>query len=420
MHGKTGWKESTKISLSIALRQCDKRTSHPKSVEQVMRQRMQMAACTVVYECVSICRVGPTTGQDGVSHARPVEIFLLESPFRRNWKNIFHSFSSPFCFSRSWRRNLRTGELYCRFNFFSGIEPPPTSGDLGPALATVDAPTPGQPPVLTITSPAAGSTQSGRIQIKGTVVGPINTGVTVDGVRAYVHNGVFISHPVLLTSASSSVTLTAKATTIDGLMTTASRTFELALPPPVALETSTIAGFVPFPVQYVFTNSPGIAVTSVAIDFESDGTIDHTSASIEGIPVKTYTTPGHYIATSTVTLANQSQIVTRREVVALSVGDQRASICAAYGYLRSRLAAQDIPGAGKVFAPSLRDRLIPAFQATGNRLPQVAEKLGTIADGIIGLDTAEITAVKQTNTGLRGFPISFGKDENGVWRINSM
>jgi len=111
--------------------------------------------------------------------------------------------------------------------------------------------------------------------------------------------------------------------------------------------------------------------------------------------------------------------VTHR-VVALALADQRTLICATYAHLRARLAAQDASGAAQALTGGLKSRLRPLFDALGNRMPGVAANLGTLADGLIGLDAADIVAVREVGGELRGYPVHFARDAQGVWRIDSM
>jgi hypothetical protein len=107
-------------------------------------------------------------------------------------------------------------------------------------------------------------------------------------------------------------------------------------------------------------------------------------------------------------------------VIALALTEQRTAICSTYAHLRARLTAQDGTGAGYALMGALKARLSPLFSALGNRMPSVATNLGTLADGLIGFDSADITAVRDLTSEVRGYPVHFARDANGVWRIDSM
>ncbi|MEO7757204.1 MAG: hypothetical protein ABIS07_11530 [Dokdonella sp.] len=64
--------------------------------------------------------------------------------------------------------------------------------------------------------------------------------------------------------------------------------------------------------------------------------------------------------------------------------------------------------------------MLPLFTALSNRMPAVAANLGTLADGLIGFDAADVTAVRDITSEVRGYPFDFARDMNGVWRITSM
>jgi len=65
-------------------------------------------------------------------------------------------------------------------------------------------------------------------------------------------------------------------------------------------------------------------------------------------------------------------------------------------------------------------RLSPLFTVLGSRMPTAAANLGPIADGLIGLDSADVIAVRDRIAEVDGYPIHFVRDAKGVWRIDAM
>lgn len=306
--------------------------------------------------------------------------------------------------------------------FVDDFDSASAGGGLGPPLGTVTAPTLGVTPSVTITYPSPGaSLPLGRVQVSGTLSGPLNTGVSVNGERAYAYNGVFLTPEINF--GDSVTSLTAEATSMDGFSATAALTVSSSDSPAQArLVTDSEAGFAPLPVQFRITIAKELNVQAVAVDFDGDGISDYNGVSTGYLPSFTYASPGIHTATATLTLVNSQQIVVTHKVIALDFDQQRSQVCSVYAYFRTRLLAQDANGASNALTDTLGARIQPLFVALGTRMPTVAAKLGTLADGLIGLDRANVIAVQEVENEneLRGYPIRFARDAKGVWRIESM
>lgn len=304
--------------------------------------------------------------------------------------------------------------------FANGFDAPVTGGGLGPPASTIAPPTLGITPTVAITWPTAGTLlPKGKVQVVGTVTGSLNTGVAVAGTRAYVHNGVFVTPEFTIDATASG--LMATATTLDGLTASASVAVSVsATEPDATLATATPVGFSPLPARFRLGVKSGLALQSVDVDFDGNGSVDYTGTTAGDLPTFTYPAPGAYTARATLTIAGQAPVTATHRVVVLALAEQRMAICATYAHLRARLTAQDAAGAGHALANTLKSRLLPLFNALGNRMPSVAANLGVLADGVIGFDAADIIAVRDLVSEVRGYPVHFARDADGVWRIDSM
>ena len=302
--------------------------------------------------------------------------------------------------------------------FVDGFSKPASTG-LGPAYTTVVAPETGIAPTVAITFPAHGSTIDRRTQIAGTVSGPSNVGVVVNGERAYVTDGKFVTRSLTLDAATTRLSVTATAP--DGLSASASSSVTVsAVEPDAILEADAEAGFAPLPVRFSVRLRTGRvhAIRNVRIDYSTDGIPDYDGTG--PIPRTTFETPGVYTATATLTLSDGSHRSASRQVVALDLIEQRRNVCSVYANLRARLAAQDASGAARSLHGPIRDKLFSLFTALGTQMPTVGASLGTLADGVLGLDGADIVAVREIAGVVKGYPVHFTRDANGVWRIDAM
>ena len=304
--------------------------------------------------------------------------------------------------------------------FINGFDSATSGGGIGPPASTTPPPTLGITPTITITWPTAGTVlPAGKVQVVGTVTGSINTGVSVAGTRAYVNNGVFVTPEITLDSSVTN--LAATATTMDGLTALANVSVTVSATGADAMLTAgTPIGFSPLPVLFRVGVKSGLALQSVAVDFDGNGSTDYTGSAAGDLPLFTYSAPGIYTTTANLTFSGHAPITVKHRVLVLGLVEQRTAICSTYAHLRARLGAQDVAGAGYALMGDLKSRLTPLFTALGTRMPTVASNLGTLADGTIGFDAADIIAVRDLTSEVRGYPVHFARDANGVWRIDSM
>lgn len=258
-----------------------------------------------------------------------------------------------------------------------------------------------------------------HVQISGTISGQPNVGVAVNGERAYVYNGTFLTRTLTLDATTSQ--LSAVATTPDGLSATASTTISVSsIEPDATLEADADAGFAPLPVGFAIRLRPGLELTAqnIIIDYSTDRTPDYNGSS--PIPLTMYAGPGVYTATADITLSDNSHRIVSRKVIAVDLAEQRTNVCSVYANLKARLVAQDAAGAVRSVTGGLHPKLLAFFTAMGAKMPIAGAGLGTLADGTLGLDGADVVAVREVSGKLRGYPIHFTRDATGVWRIDAM
>jgi hypothetical protein len=291
-------------------------------------------------------------------------------------------------------------------------------GGLGPPISTVSPPALGVPPSITIVSPGPGAAIAhGRIQVVGTVNGPVGTGVIVNGVAAHVHDGVFAT-PEFAVGAGE-INLIATVTTLDELTATANRTVTLGEDEPdVFIAVDAQLGYAPLSVSFPLHVAASIDVDSLVVQF-GDGEF-FAGDSPSALPRHTYTTPGIHHVQFIVTDKEANQHTASRRVIVMDLATHRETVCSVYAHLRARLAADDAEGAAQAFHVRHRDRYLELFEALESNRPIAAGRLGTIANGTFSATEAELILVSEEAGELFGFPVRFSQDLDGVWRIESM
>ena len=280
-------------------------------------------------------------------------------------------------------------------------------------------------PTITIVFPAAGQTLAANgTVVTGTFTGPADTGVVVNGVLAYTAGNAFLVPDVPLSTGAN--TLQATATTLPGLTAqsnvSVTRSGTVA---PVALTSTSLTGFAPFATSFSPVVASTVTVSQMKVDFDGDG-VDDVTTTNPALPLPhTYATPGLYVARLTVidstTTPNPTTYVAYARVLAQSNVEIRETLCSVYGYLRANLAAADVASAVLAFDPDRRAHYQTLFGSISNaNLPVAASRLGTIANGLISVDYAQLKVVKTFRGTTASFPMNFSRDDAGVWRIDNM
>ena len=277
---------------------------------------------------------------------------------------------------------------------------------------------------VVISSPS-GTTGDPLVDVTGTFTGPVNTGVAVNGVRAYTGNGQFLAANVPLNAGSN--TLTAIATSLTGTSVNGTGSImRSGSPSALTIQVNAPAGFAPFLVNFTFgigTLPSGLGVQTVTINFKGSGSNDFTGTSLSGAPTSySYGQIGLYRATLSVTDTGNNTYSAYRSILIQDLPTQRGMACDVYGYLLDRLAAADRTNAGKAFQADMQSNYVDLFnQLTTGNMQTIAQQLGVIVTGQLGVDFADLLLVRDNADQTRsGFPLRITVGADGVWRISEM
>jgi hypothetical protein len=276
---------------------------------------------------------------------------------------------------------------------------------------------------LTVSITTSGTTSDAYMDVVGTFVGPVNTGISVNGVAGYTANGQFVVPNVPLTAGSNA--LTATATTLPGATATAPGSItQSGSATPITVVPERPVGFAPFAesFKYLIGTLPGNAsISSVTINFKGSGGNDY-SGSLAAAPTSyTYQQAGLYTAQFQFTDSNSVVYTIKRSVLIQDITVQRGMLCDVYGYLRDRLNAQDASGAANAFQPAERTTYLNFFNTLGTNMPTAAGQLGVIVNGLVGVGYGDFLLVQDNSDQTRsGYPLRMTQSGDGVWRISEM
>ena len=315
--------------------------------------------------------------------------------------------------------------------FANGFEIPTSAGSVDSTPGALQSPGIAQsivgPPTfsIAITYPTSGATVAGTsTAVAGTLSGPSNTGIVINGVQAYVLGNQFLAPSVPV--GTSSTTLTATATKMTGETTTATSSATGGAAPPVSLAVGRAAGFAPL--RAVFTYSigtlPGNAtVQYVGLDYTADGTDDVVNPPLGTTLAYVANAAGSYHARLTVKDSNNATYTANAYYAVRNAAELSGMLCDVYGYMKQQLgqSAPDIPGALNAIHPNSRDDYQTMFNAGSANLPAYVANLGSIVAGTVS-DNFVVYLVARQNPDqtLSGFHMEFSQDAAGVWRISDM
>lgn len=277
-----------------------------------------------------------------------------------------------------------------------------------------------------ISSPSLGATTNeSSIDVVGSFTGPVNTGITVNGIVGYVAaDGSFLVPAVPLVTGTNSLVLT--ATTLPGASYTTSSSIVMTDdPPPIQVQTTSPSAMAPASILFAYSIGalPNAAsVSSISIDYTSDGTPDFTGTSLSDAPnLVTYLTPGTHTLTFKVVDSNGITYTAKRAVLVQDMNVQRSMLCDVYGYLKDRLTASDAIAASSVYEEEIRPQYLSLFNALDTRMSSIVSQLGTVSTGFVGPGFAELQLIRDNDNQTRNaYPLRMSRGTDGVWRITGM
>ena len=272
-----------------------------------------------------------------------------------------------------------------------------------------------------ITSPANGSTMSDYSSIiRGTVDDQpgAEIGVTVNGIPAEVNGKNFAVLDVPLQVGQNTIT----ANAVDDSGETAQDISNVTLlnPPtnPVYLTATPAEGQVPLSVSFSVDDTIPAAKTLYEMDY-GDGTAGASAQTAFGLfsSAHVYNTNGLYFPTITITDANGNTYTKTAMVNVAPMPDLKAK----WNNMKSDLAAGDITDALNYITLAARSTYQRQFKALANGgiLGLAAGDMGNVNINTIMQDVAEGDMQITVNGTVYSFAVTFIKDDDGIWRIQS-
>jgi PKD repeat protein len=273
---------------------------------------------------------------------------------------------------------------------------------------------------VAITFPAQGAfIAENRTTVRGTMQGPFNTGISVNGIVALVHNGTFVADNVPLESGQT--TITAVATTLGGQTAQASVTVDSNVDPVVLeVKASPTNGIAPLAVTFEAQFGSTTPIQNLSMDFDGNGTFDFTTTDLNAALQHTYTIPGLYTVRLRVT--DQQGAVFNAEVSILvqDVAAMDALFKSMWNSMNTALINGDIATALTFLDVAAQQKYEPVWRVLLPHMSEIVASYSPVRGAFIGQNVAEYGLNRTINGENRLFLIYFLKDKSGVWRLAAM
>lgn len=134
----------------------------------------------------------------------------------------------------------------------------------------------------------------------------------------------------------------------------------------------------------------------------------------------TYTLPGKYLATTTLTDISSISHTFQNHIVVEDIINVDTKLRDLYQGMLNNLIAGDIDNAMLSLTPTMRFKYEAKFNILKSFMPEIISRLGTLAGGSMSNDFAEYIVLRNKNSKTYAYPIYFMRGKDGVWRIAEM
>ena len=267
-----------------------------------------------------------------------------------------------------------------------------------------------------ITSGASVSTD--YLFLNGTINGPDNTGITVNGLAAVVANGKFYVNNLPLQPGSNTLTIT--ATTPDGQTLTQTLIVVSAGSSPFQVTVSPESGVAPLDVAFTVSDQTPNGIRQIAVDFDGNGTTDSTITDPTMPMAFTYNTPGVYQAKVTITDNQGATFSQTLAVVVFDAAQMDKLFTRLWSEMNAALTAGNVVAASKYLNASAKLKYRPVLDVLLPNMPEIVASYSSLKRVSVSENIGEYAINRSYQGQNRLYLIYFLKDADGVWRLDAM
>jgi hypothetical protein len=271
-------------------------------------------------------------------------------------------------------------------------------------------------PAIHIDNPSAGAAfNTDRILVSGTVQGPPNSAVSVNGVVAAVSGTQFFAGNVPLDTGTAAIT--ALVTSPTGKRASQGINVSSTGRGPVSITATPTQGIAPLIVVFNAT-STGNRLVSWQANPGGPGSFDTSDPSV--LFKFAYSQPGSYQAIVTVTDSTGQPYTQTLVIDVASLAQMDQTFKAIWNGMNNALLAGDKAGAMSYLTRSAKNKYGPAFDVLLPYMTGIIGSYSPLKRASISGDIGEYAVIRNDGGVNRLYFIYFSRDGDGIWRIDSM
>jgi hypothetical protein len=180
------------------------------------------------------------------------------------------------------------------------------------------------------------------------------------------------------------------------------------------------SGVAPLPATFDYIRSSAVAIETIAMDYDGDGTDEVVTTDPNVVLQTTYSTAGLYVPRLRITdvdghVSHASSVVAAQDPTAMD-----AMFIGLWNEMLLRLADGDRSGAEAFLDAGARAKYGPVFATLGSQISSIVATFPPIRGRAIGDRLAEYFVRRVANGEGRVSFVYFVLDRDGVWRISAM
>lgn len=258
-----------------------------------------------------------------------------------------------------------------------------------------------------------------HVQVSGRWLGPVNTGITVNGAIAEVYNGRFYANNVPVTEGENEIVAT--ATTISGAQYTHAVSFTVTtVTENIILSPQPVSGIAPLTVKFDVVSRTESPISRISIQFgDAHNSSDSTVFAAERL---THTYTEHGIYTAKAVIETMDGYVHNRSVyiVIHDPAEQDKMFKSVWDGMNNALIAGQAEEAKNYLSSGVRDKYGPVFEALLPHMSDIVASYSLLYRGKIDNVVAEYVILRPYQDKQQVYMIYFLRNYDGVWRVDGM
>jgi hypothetical protein len=256
------------------------------------------------------------------------------------------------------------------------------------------------------------------VNVYGTYNGDANSGVLINGVTACIKDNLFYVNNIALQAGQNY--LSAVLTKLDGTTSSAVIQVTSSGSNNVNVSTATDCGVAPLDTSFDISTQ-SITVQQFDIDYDGDGVVDSTSATVPEASslLYTYTVDGIY--EPEITITHTTGVNTQKlYIVVQDAGQQDDIFQVIWNSMWAALLAGDKNTALTYISPDSKKSYDPVFETLMPYMADINDRTTSLRRVNSGGNVASCAILKNGSGQNKWYMVNFIRGGDGVWRIDSM